>query len=104
MEYFNMITNIGIGLVILSFFYFIYTLQVLATKKPVNFIKARCPDYWEYKDEQGGTCEPREDSENNQLILSDYPTDCNKYNYSKTYNTVWSGISNNYNLKKKCVQ
>tara|TARA_Y100000389_G_scaffold162976_1_gene166027 strand:+ start:535 stop:867 length:333 start_codon:yes stop_codon:yes gene_type:complete len=101
MEYFNMITNIGIALVILSFFYFIYTLQVLATKKPVNFIKAKCPDYWDY-DADADTCTNSDGTEPKLILLSNHPTDCKKYNYSKNNNLVWSGISNNFKLIEKC--
>ena len=100
MGFFNIITNIGLVLVIVFFFYFIYTLQVLATKQTVTFIKAKCPDYWDY-DADADTC-TNSDGTGTHLILSDYSTNCQKYNYSKTNNLAWSGISNNFKLIKKC--
>lgn len=101
MGFFNIITNIGLVLVIVFFFYFIYTLQVLATKQTVTFIKAKCPDYWDYTDANGGTC-TNSDGTGTELILSDYSTNCQKYNYSKDNNLAWSGISNNFKLIEKC--
>ena len=100
MEFFNIITNIGLVLVILFFFYFLYTLQVLATKKTVTFIKAKCPDYWEYNNETNMCSHPTDTDLS--IDLSEYPNNCDKYNYSRINNIAWSGISNNYNLIEKC--
>ena len=50
MEFFDIITNIGLVLVVMLFFYFVYTISVIATKQTINYIKAKCPDYWTYDD------------------------------------------------------
>ncbi len=97
MEFFDIITNIGLILVIVLFFYFLYTISVIATKQTVNYIKAKCPDYWTY-DDSDGTC--AKDGET--IILSDFVSDCDKYSYTKTENIPWSGISNNSSFKEKC--
>ena len=98
MEFFNILTNIGLVLFILFFFYFIYTLNVLATKQSVAYIKAKCPDYWNYNQDTG-MCSYGDET----ILLSDYLSDCDKYNYSKTEQIPWSGISNNPTVKEDCI-
>lgn len=105
MEIFSIITNISLVLIVLFFFYFVYTLLVLANKKTVTYIKAKCPDYWSYDDTGDPKCVGPYNSASSitpEIILSNYSSDCDKYNYSKTQELPWSGISNNYDLKNEC--